>query len=78
MREQSAKALGKIGDKSAVDSLIEVFKDADEAIPKAAVLALGRIGDKRALPAVKKLLSHKDATVRAAAEDVVKMLERNR
>ena len=57
-----------------MDALIGVFSDADDAIPKAAVLALGRIGDRRALPAVKKLLNHKESGVRLAAAEVVIIL----
>ena len=47
-----AEALGKIGDKHAVDSLINVVKDEDEKsvyVRESAAVALGMIGDMRAI-----------------------------
>ncbi len=52
MRFQAAEALGKIGDKVAVDSLINIVSDEDEKsvyVRESAAVALGMIGDMRAI-----------------------------
>lgn len=52
MRFLAAEALGKIGDKTAVDSLINVVSDEDEKsvyVRESAAVALGMIGDMRAV-----------------------------
>lgn len=52
MRFQAAEALGKIGDKNAVESLINVVSDEDEKsvyVRESAAVALGMIGDMRAI-----------------------------
>lgn len=52
MRFQAAEALGKIGDKIAVESLINVVSDEDEKsvyVRESAAVALGMIGDMRAI-----------------------------
>ncbi|MCD8025124.1 MAG: HEAT repeat domain-containing protein [Candidatus Gastranaerophilales bacterium] len=52
MRFQAAEALGKIGDKNAVDSLINIVSDEEEKsvyVRESAAAALGMIGDMRAI-----------------------------
>lgn len=52
MRFQAAEALGKIGDKNAVESLINVVSDEEEKsvyVRESAAVALGMIGDMRAI-----------------------------
>lgn len=52
MRLQAAEALGKIGDKNAVESLINVVSDEEEKsvyVRESAAVALGMIGDMRAI-----------------------------
>ena len=61
-RLAAAEALGKIGDKNAVESLIDVVSDENEKsvyLRESAALALGMIGDKRALDAFVGILEAK-------------------
>ena len=61
-RLAAAEALGKIGDKNAVESLIDVVSDENEKsvyLRESAALALGMIGDKRALDAFIGILEAK-------------------
>ena len=61
-RLAAAEALGKIGDKNAVESLIDVVSDENEKsvyLRESAALALGMIGDKRALDAFVSILEAK-------------------
>ncbi len=76
-RWNAALQLGKIGDKSAVPSLIRVLKDKkDSVLKKEAAEALARIGDRRAIPALVEAL--KDQFVqREAAIALGKMRDRS-
>ena len=47
MRSRVAEALGKIGDKRAVDKLVVVLKDSSSNVRSLAVEALSKIGDAR-------------------------------
>jgi len=60
------KALGKIGDTSAVLVLIELLKNKDRGMSEAAE-ALGRIGDKSAVPALIEAMGDRD-TIHSATE----------
>ena len=62
LRLAAAEALGKIGDKNAVESLIDVVSDEDEKsvyVRESAAIALGMIGDSRALDAFVGILEAK-------------------
>lgn len=67
VREQAAKALGKIRDPRAVDQLIVACRDRDGAVKSAAAEALGRIGHEKAVPALIKLFKDTSKTVRETA-----------
>ena len=49
VRSAAAAALGRIGDRRAVDQLIAALADQDDEVTNAATTALGRIGDVRAV-----------------------------
>jgi HEAT repeat protein len=57
VREDATIALGMIGDKRAIDPLIEAMKDG--AVKRHAIMSLGMIGDASALPAVLDALKGK-------------------
>ncbi len=57
-RAACAYALGVVGDKRAVPTLIETLQTGNDQAPRLAAWALGQIGDKRALPAL--LAAHFD------------------
>lgn len=62
LRFQAAEALGKIGDKNAVESLINVVSDEDEKsvyVRESAATALGMIGDMRAIDPFLSILEAK-------------------
>jgi len=60
VRVAAVVALGQIGDRRAVDVLVQVATDEAEEtyVNKKAVQALGDLGDPRAVPAIKKMLFH--------------------
>jgi hypothetical protein len=67
LRTGAAETLGKIGDKRAVESLIEALRDEDCDVRKEAAYALGEIGDKRAVEPLIAALRDEDSGVREAA-----------
>jgi FOG: HEAT repeat len=54
-RSNAAKALGKLGDKRAVESLIGKLYDENASVCEAVATALGKLGDKRAIKALMNL-----------------------
>jgi HEAT repeat protein len=69
VRRRAAEALGAIGDRAAVDPLVEVLSDRDEewSIRTAAARSLGRLGDARAVEALATVLNDMNAHVRHMA-----------
>ena len=57
VREEAARALGRIGAADAVEALIRRLTDPHSSIRPQAARALGRIGDPRAVPALLECLS---------------------
>jgi HEAT repeat protein len=49
VRLSAAAALGKIGDRAAVEPLIAVLNDGDSKVRRMAASGLGKLGDERAL-----------------------------
>jgi HEAT repeat protein len=73
VREEAARALGRIGSAEAVDALVQRLVDRTSAIRSDAALALGDIGDPRAIPALTQGLSDgspevQDACARALGD----------
>lgn len=67
-RGNAALQLGKIGDKSAVPSLIRALKYKEDSVVQwEAAEALGKIGDRRATPALVEALRDRSKTVRQKA-----------
>ena len=60
-------ALGKIGDKKAVEPLIKAISNQDPTFRSAAEEALGLIGDEEAVPSLIKALENDDISVRRHA-----------
>jgi len=74
MRQDSARALGKIKSRRAVPGLIKETQDAWMANRRYAIQALGEIGDPAAIPALEGLLSDADVGIRRlAGEALVKI-----
>ncbi len=63
----AAKALGEIGDKGAVEPLLECLNCDDHRLQVAAAVALGQIRDKRAIGPLPGCLKSKDYNMRKAA-----------
>ncbi len=71
----AAIALGKIGDKRAVDPLIQVLKGKDWPVVRcAAAGALGELGDKRAIGPLTQASNDSEINVRLAAENALKKI----
>ena len=73
-RRSAAYALGRLGDKRAVDPLIKALADDDFYVRWGAVWALGRLGDKRAADPLVKALADKVSNVRKAAAEALEQL----
>lgn len=58
VRGAAAVALGKIGDKRAVEPLVKILED-DDALYRKAAIALADLGDKRAIEPLKKRMEEK-------------------
>lgn len=57
LRRNAARALGKLGDKTATPALIASLQCSDVYVREAAAQALEAIGDERAIPALRALLA---------------------
>ena len=58
MRSTAAKALGEIGDATAIPGLIDVLKDEDKKVCSTAVYALGKIGSETAISGLIEVLKY--------------------
>jgi HEAT repeat protein len=68
VRQQAARALGRIGDARAVEPLIAALGDRVARVRRAAAEALERVGDARAAePLIARLTDERDGDVRRAA-----------
>lgn len=68
IRQQAAKALGKLGDGRAVTALVEALTgDDDRWVRIAAAQGLGKLGDRRAEAPLRALLEAGDVTIQAEA-----------
>ncbi len=61
----SIEALGKIGEDTSVDALVNALKEKDNAIRMAAVEALGKIKDPKAVSPLINVLNNKDIKITA-------------
>ena len=71
LRRYLALAIGNIGDKRAVPSLVEGLDDSDTENQIYTLSALGLIGDNSAVPGVEKQLKNPDPSVRKVAAYVL-------
>lgn len=75
VRQEAAKALGEIGDKRAVEPLIQALKKSGKGTAErnAVVWAIGELGDTRALETLKQALN--DVLIRRTIEKALKSIE---
>ncbi|MEA3488865.1 MAG: HEAT repeat domain-containing protein, partial [Candidatus Omnitrophota bacterium] len=71
-RSIAAGILGELGDKLAVEPLLEKLSDPDPNVRQAVVRALGKLGDKLAVEPLLEKLSDPDPAVRRAAAESLK------
>ena len=75
VRESAALSLGKIGDSSAVESLINsAHGEFDRNVRERAVTALGEIGDPRAIESLIELVGRDAQAVRVRAAEALRMI----
>lgn len=67
VREEAARALGRIKSIEAVEPLIKELHDTSSSIRRQAAISLGKIGDRRALPALFNALECEAGDVKDAA-----------
>lgn len=71
VREEAARALGRIGSSEATEELLSRLSDPASAIHIEAARALGRIGDERAVPALARCLAGASPELRAACAEAL-------
>jgi len=69
IRNNAARALGKIGDPKAIDALAEALYDIDYFVRQSAAWALGKIGDPQAIEPLSKLIKNGGAKIYTASGD---------
>jgi hypothetical protein len=75
VRVQAALVLGRLGDASAVPTLLKALEDSNKTVRAIAAQALGQIGDQAALEPLRELLKHEgDPFVRTQSEKAVAAL----
>ena len=67
VREEAARALGRIGSYEAVDALVDQLRDPDSTIRQEAARSLGQIGHPRAVPALTEVLTSGSEELQEAA-----------
>jgi HEAT repeat protein len=75
VRQEASLALVAIGDKAAVDEILEALGQGNDNFLEAAAATLGLLHDRRALPALEKLARHQNADVAKAASDAIRQLQ---
>jgi HEAT repeat protein len=71
VRRQAAEALGRLGDKAAVEPLIAALKDDDRGVRWSAASALGALADNRAVEPLIAALKDQDAWVRGMVAEAL-------
>lgn len=72
VRRAAARALVFIGDKRAVEPLIQAFEDEDSGVRYAAVTGFRRIKDERAVKPLIKALKDENREVRLSAKEILR------
>ena len=75
VRSETARALGHLGDRRAVPSLVEALHDPDPVVRRHASRAVGEIGDASALPPLRQLLRDESPDVVKEAAEAIKRIE---
>jgi HEAT repeat protein len=75
VRREAAYILGKMGDSSAVDSLLKALEDPDSYVRRQAADALGLIGDPRSVDSLNKALHDPNKYVCQGAADALSKIE---
>ena len=75
LRDKASASLLKIGDKSAVEPIIENLKSENVWIRESAVVFLGNMGDKRALNPLSNLLEDDDEEIRKIAAEAIEIIK---
>lgn len=75
MRYEAAQACGELGEKEAVEHLIELVTDADIEVQLVAIKSLGKIGDPEAKECLEGCLDNPDEAIQQAAEQALEELE---
>ncbi|HTW92338.1 MAG TPA: HEAT repeat domain-containing protein [bacterium] len=71
VRSGAARALGKIGTRSAVDPLMSLLRDRDPDVRMDAIFALRQIGDARGMEAIASMVQDTNPDVQSAAEQAL-------
>jgi HEAT repeat protein len=74
IRMECVDILAEIGDKKAVEPLINALKDKDAFVRQAAAKSLGKMSDTRAIEPLIKVLDDKVSTVREAAAEALEII----
>jgi HEAT repeat protein len=75
VRREVIKALGRIGDATAIEGLARALQDRDHDVRESAAVALGRLGDTKAIRPLVLALLDMESFVRNAAHNSLKELD---
>lgn len=73
---KAAEELGRLGDRRAVEPLIDALGDDDELVRVRAAKALGILGDPRALPPLQKLYRRESEASRSTIGEAMERVRR--
>ncbi len=71
VREEAARALGRIGSPESFDALAAQLRDRESSIRPEAARALGKVGDRRAVPLLLEALEDPSVELQAAAAEAL-------
>jgi HEAT repeat protein len=74
-RQTAANALGRLGDRYAVEGLCGLIHDPDRDVRETAINSLGQIGDRRAIAPLVPALLDPESSVRTAATSTLHRLD---
>ncbi len=77
MRQAAVRALGNLGEATAVEGLCQALRDKDRDVREGATVALGRIGDARGIYPLVLALLDPESAVRNAATNSLQLIDRH-
>ena len=71
VREESAKALGRLGDEDAVENILDLLDDENSYVVEASLKSLGKLGDVSVVDELSEKLDDREASIRIASAEAL-------